>query len=411
MPENLSLKQRRRTSRRAKGKTNRSLGLTAPFIAAILSIAAVAVITSPTGAKTSDPTISPQTNAAEYPIAGWQTATPQEVGMDPALFAAAMDRMPSPSLVIRNGKIVGQKGDIARPGFTWSASKSLMALIFARLLQEGKVGYDSAVPGSNVPTNPTATFRQFMSMTSDYNLSPHSPGNHYSYNNGAVHFYGTHIKDTYYPNRSEVQMLRDAYVSTLGFQDSVSYAGYLGGWDGGWSMSTRDMARVAYLVLRNGNWSGQQVVPASFIDELYKNQVPGHATPTSDTRDEFYNQPSATAALPGAYSFGFWIPQGIQTQSISMSGAFGTSVHISRSKDLLIVAVNTATNDHGGAKIAGTTIDMFAASITGVTPTPHRHRLQHRLQHQRQRRALRLAESRSALMVTITTATTSRPRL
>ena len=221
MPENLSLKQRRRTSRRAKGKTNRSLGLIAPFVAAFLSVAAITAITSSTGAKTPDPPLSPQTSAAEYPLGGWQTATPQEVGMDPALFAAAMDRMPSPSLVIRNGKIVGQKGDIARSGFTWSGSKSLMALIFARLLLEGKVGYDSTVPGSNVPTNPTATFRQFMSMTSDYNLSPHSPGDHYAYNNGAVHFYGTHIKNTYYPNRSEVQMLRDAYVSSLGFQDSV----------------------------------------------------------------------------------------------------------------------------------------------------------------------------------------------
>ena len=69
-------------------------------------------------------------------------------------------------------------------------------------------------------------------------------------------------------------------------------------------MSTRDMARIAYLVLRNGNWNGQQIVPASFIDELYSNQVPGHATPTTDTRDEFYNQPAATIALRGAYSFG-----------------------------------------------------------------------------------------------------------
>ena len=135
-------------------------------------------------------------------------------------------------------------------------------------------------------------------------------------------------------------------------------------------MSTRDMARVAYLVLRNGNWNGQQIVPASFIDLLYRNQIPSHATPTTDTGDEFYNQPAATAGLLGAYSFGFWIPQGIQTEAITMSGAFGTSVHISRSKDLVLVAVNSSPNDHGGAKIAGTTLDMFAASITGITPTP-----------------------------------------
>ncbi len=55
-------------------------------------------------------------------------------------------------------------------------------------------------------------------------------------------------------------MLQDAYVSALGFQDPLSYntAGFLSGWDGGWSMSTRDMARIGYLILRNGNWKGQQ---------------------------------------------------------------------------------------------------------------------------------------------------------
>ena len=190
--------------------------------------------------------------------------------MDPALFATAMDRMPSPSLVIRNGRIVGQKGDIARPGLTWSASKSLTALIFGRLLQQGKIsGYDVVVPRSNVPTNPGATFRQFMSMTSDYNLSPHSPGNHYAYNNGAVHFYGAYMQHTFFPNRTEVQMLQDAYGSALGFQDPLSYHGYLSGWDGGWSMSTRDMARIAYFVLRNGNWNGQQIIPSSFVNDLY----------------------------------------------------------------------------------------------------------------------------------------------
>ena len=53
-----------------------------------------------------------------------------------------------------------------------------------------------------------------------------------------------------------------------------------------------------------------------------------------------------------------------------MSGAYGTSVHISRSNDLIVLGVNTTPNDHGGAKISGAMLDMFAASITGTVPTP-----------------------------------------
>ncbi len=249
--------------------------------------------------------------ADDFPGSDWQTATPQEVGMDPTLFAAAMNSLPSPAVVIRNGRIVGQKGDIARTGYVWSASKSLVALVFARALQQGQVAnYDVAVPNSNVPGDPPATFRQFMSMTSDFNLTPHSPGNHYAYNNGAVHFYGTYLKNTFYPGRSEVQMLQEAYVSALGFQDGLSYntAGYLSGWDGGWAMSTRDLARIGYLLLRDGNWNGQQILPASFINDLYVNQIPAAATEATGT-DPFYNEYPATTRIPGAYSFGFWLPQ------------------------------------------------------------------------------------------------------
>ncbi len=290
-----------------------------------------------------------------------------------------MDTLPFPAVVIRNGRIVGQKGDITRTGYIWSGSKSVVALMVARLLQQGQIAhYDVAVPNSNVPSDPPATFRQFMSMTSDYNLFPHSPGNHYAYNNGGVHFYGTYLKNTFYPGRTEVQMLQESYVSALGFQDALSYntAGYLSGWDGGWSMSTRDLARIGYLVLRNGNWNGQQILPASFINDLYTNQIPGSATQALGT-DAFYNEFPATNYLPGAYSFGFWLPQhtGLfgsqsQTEAISMSGAFGTSMHISRSKDLVIVAVNTSPDVHRGGKISGATLDLFAAAIIQPTPTP-----------------------------------------
>ena len=159
MPRNLSLKHRRPASRTTKKHTNPSQRVSGIklFVVTFLSVAGViAHVALPARAKTSlhiapaqsissasllatAPTISPPTTAAEFPLGNWQTATPQEVGMDPALFAAAMDRLPSPSVVIRSGRMVGQKGDITRSGFTWSASKSLMALIFARLLQEGQI--------------------------------------------------------------------------------------------------------------------------------------------------------------------------------------------------------------------------------------------------------------------------------
>lgn len=311
------------------------------------------------------------TQGAVYPGAQWQTATPQEAGLDPVRFNEALATLPSPAVVIRGGKIVGSKGDITRSGYIWSASKSLTAMIAARLIQQGRISYDIVVPGSNVPTDPLASYRQFMSMTSDFHLSPHSPGNHYAYNNGAVVHYGDHMKDTYFPGRTYVETLKDAYLTAIGSEDQLDYDGYISGWGGGWSMSTRDLARVAYLVLRNGSWNGQQLIPASFVNDLYQGQIPAAATESPDRTDGYYNQyPTATPYLPGAYSFGFWLPHKrpvfndsqSTTEAVAMSGAFGTTVFISRTTDLVIAAVNTS-EDHGSGKIPGAALDLFANAI------------------------------------------------
>ena len=317
--KNSSRKQQSCASTSTTKKFNFSRLLAPIAIVTLFAVASNMVV--PARAKTSLRAVSEQFTAAstlsapiapaDFPTSGWQTATPQEVGMDPVKFASAMNLLPSPSVVIRNGRIVGQKGDIARTGYIWSGSKSLTALIFARLLQQGRIAnYDAIVPNSGIAGSSPATFRHFLSMTSDYKLSPYSPGNHFAYNNGGVHFYSTYIKNTFYPGKTEVQMLREAFATALGFQDPLSYntSGFLSGWDGGWSMSTRDLARVAYLVLRNGNWNSQQLLPASFINDLYSNKIPATATQAGGT-DQFHNESPVTPHLPGAYSFGFWLPQ------------------------------------------------------------------------------------------------------
>lgn len=314
--------------------------------------------------------------ATIFPSTHWETADPAEVGFDPAKFQSALAALPAPAVVIRHGKIVGMKGDIARRGYIWSASKSLTALIAARLMQQGHISYDQAVPGSNVPGNPLASYRQFMAMTSDYHLSPHNPGQHFAYNNGAVTHYGNQIKNAYFAGKSYEQMLKDAYLTAIGHEDPVGYAGHISGWDGGWQLSTRDLARVGYLVLQEGSWNGQQLLPKSFVNDLYQNQIPSGATASPDGSNQFYNETPFTPYLRGAYSFGFWLPhkgrlhgEPAVTEAVAMSGAFGTTVFISRAKDLVIAAVNTSSQ-HGSGKIAAATLDQFAAAIVGHTPPP-----------------------------------------
>jgi uncharacterized protein (TIGR03437 family) len=309
-----------------------------------------------------------------WPEASWPEATPAEVGMDAAKFAEALDTLPAPAVVIRQGKLVGVKGDPAQRGYIFSACKSLAALIAARLIQQGHITLDMPVPGSDDPAGPLATYRQFLSMTSDYRLPPRRPGERYAYNNGAVGYYAYYLEEKYFPGRDEVQMLKEAYLDALGVEDGVGYTELISGWGGGWSLSPRDLARIGYLVLRNGRWKGEQLIPEWFVHELYRNQIPAHAVEAVGD-DPFYNEHSITSQLPGAYSFGFWLPHrraifgGVraQTEAVAMWGAFGTTVMISRETELVIAAVNTSGELEGG-QVSGATLDLFTQAIRPAEP-------------------------------------------
>ncbi len=300
-------------------------------------------------------------------MSAWPTATPSEVRFDPALFTTAFNNLPSPAVVIRHGKLVATKGTYTTAAPIWSDSKSLCAMIFGRQLQLGNIAnYDVTVPGSDVPTGPTATFRQFLNMTSDYNLdSPsHAPGTHHAYNNGAIHFYTNYIRDTFYTGNTEAQFLSNALGTALGFEDSIGFAGFFSGWDGGWSVSARDLGRAGQLILNRGLWEGTQLIPASFCDDLFQCQIPHTTTASTDTADEFYNQTGATPALPGAYSLGHWLV----LQQVQMAGAFGSTVFVSRDYDMVLCAVNTSV-DHDGGKI---TNPMYLAIRDSIVPTATR---------------------------------------
>lgn len=330
-----------------------------------------------TGLILSIPLLIPERMPAQvYPGADWAVSTPEAEGMDPAKFEAAMANMPSIAIVIRNGKIIGTKGDITRSGPLYSGSKALLATLAGLLLQEGKITMDTLIPWSDRPTPPLASLRHFLTMTSDYNLTPHSPGDHYAYSNSGAIRYGQHLIYTFYPGRSEIQALRDAYLDKLGIQDSFSLVGAISGWGGGgFIMSTRDLARLGYLILRGGAWKGEQLLPPWFVEGLYVNQIPETATAGGTGSGEVDNQVNVTPRLPGTYSWGFWLPHGragyegsrSNTVACTTTGSYGTSMHVIPKYDMILAGVNTVSTMAGG-RISGALIDQFAAAVVTNPP-------------------------------------------
>ena len=317
--------------------------------------------------------------AAVFPGTDWQTATPLAMDLDPVKFQQAMDMLPSPVVVIKSGKIVGAKGDIASSQPIWSASKSLTALVAARLIQQAQIDYDSLVPGSGVPSQPQATYRQFMTMSSDYNLTPHDPGGHYAYNNEAVAFYGQQMQQTYFPGQSVAGTLYSAFGTTLQFQDEV--AEFDVAWNGGIYLSTRDLARVGYLVLRNGTWNGTQLIPSSFVADLYVNKLTG--VPVSpDVGNGSTNEFPFETEMSQCYSYGFWIvhlcPDKFRGQTqiaaITMWGSNASAAYIAPELDMVIASANPNPGlpfeEYWRNTIPAMVLDAFAAATLPPDTTP-----------------------------------------
>jgi CubicO group peptidase (beta-lactamase class C family) len=254
-----------------------------------------------------------------FPSTDWIRDTAESQGLDGKKLDAGLGKMAHAGniVVIRNGRLVATQGSVGDSGINiYSASKSITALVFARLLQGSKVSYDDLIPGSDHPEKPRASFRQFLSMTSDYGLTPHRPGKHYAYNNKAIRFYGEYLRTTFFPGEDAAGTLKAALLDPIGGQDDVGISPnpkvYGTPWAGGQRISARDLARAGLLVLARGNWGGRQLIPAGFCDALYRNQIPaaasmntspgvGETGPNSEN-----NQQHISGNLRGNYSFGWW---------------------------------------------------------------------------------------------------------
>lgn len=298
-----------------------------------------------------------------FPGKQWQQKTPEEVGLNTQKLEANFRDFTGPLVVIQDGYLVYSKGNITKPVYVYSIGKSVTALIFATLRQKGKVNYDDLIPGSGASGAPEVSFRHFMTMTSDYGLKPHQPGKHYAYNNSAVQFYGEYMATTFFDGKSPQKVLQEAIWNHIGRQDSTSFTGHWGGWHGGgFAISTRDLARIGHLVLHEGKWNETQVLPSSFVKQLYLNQIPSDAVANySKGPNDIRNQHYITKDLKGNYSFGWWIAHKLyptnKVKAINAIGHRGKQLIVSPEHNLVIVGLPHQENAPNAADYLNAVID------------------------------------------------------
>lgn len=294
-----------------------------------------------------------------FPNSDWLRAVPESQGLSSGKLDAGLNNINYAGnvAIVRNGYLVKTKGDVGDSSINiYSAAKSITALVFARLLQQGKVSYDELIPRSDYPTAPRASFRHFLTMTSDYDLTPHRPGEHYAYNNTAVRFYGEHLRLKFFPAETAAGVVKATIFDAIGGQDGISISpdpGVKGTpWAGGQKISARDLARAGLLVLAKGVWKDEQVIPAEFCVALFRNQIPSTAamntspgTVEGGTNTES-NQQGPSRGLEGSYSFGWWCNEGgrfgpgVPSDVAYASGRGGNYVIVIRPWNVVIAVTN-----------------------------------------------------------------------
>ena len=259
-------------------------------------------------------------------------------------------------LIVRRGYIIAEWGDTRRVDLTFSVTKSFVSttvgLAFDRgmieTMQDPVQGYvhDGKFDSSH---NATITWQHLLQQTSEWEgtlfgksdtadfyhrrgreLPRQPPGTYYEYNDVRVNLASYSALNVW--GRSLPDVIQQMVMDPIGASDTWIWHGYRtsnveiagktinsvsggGHWGGGLWISARDLARFGYLFLRRGNWDGEQLISAKWID-MATTPSPVRAdygymwwlTPDSTASP---NTPASTFAARGYGSNVVWINTGL----------------------------------------------------------------------------------------------------
>ncbi len=259
-----------------------------------------------------------------WPTAAWQTASPEEEGMNSAalarLVAFGKTRSFDSLLMARHGRIVldayyaPYSADIAH--VINSSTKAVVGSLIAMLHKDGLLdSYDHPVLDffagrdiANVDDRKKAmTVQNLLNMTSgldwdegfaggteqsliELGRSPdwvkyildrpmaHAPGEVFYYNSGNTHLLSAII--TKLTGKRAADYANEKLFGPLGIAPPFWRSDRQGLSTGGFGLALkpRDMAKIGYLYLRHGMWGDQQLLPPEWIDAVSHASVNMNAT-------------------------------------------------------------------------------------------------------------------------------------
>ncbi|MGI9250503.1 MAG: serine hydrolase domain-containing protein [Pseudohongiellaceae bacterium] len=347
------------------------------------------------------PTLLWAQSGTYFPPSGeWERRSPEAMGMDSAAVAAAVElalantvvepndvslfiesafgrephfsilgpvkeRIAGSGVVIKDGYIVAEWGDVEREDMTFSVAKSYLSTVVGVAVDDGLIRdvhdrvsdyfpHESFSKAHNAPI----TWAHFLHQTSDWsgtlwgkpdwadrpadydpavaiNREMHEPGTFYKYNDTRVNMLAFSMLNVW--RRPLDEVLNEHIMAPIGASDEWQWHGYenswveidgkrmqspSGGahWGGGFFISTLDHARMGYLFLHNGNWDDEQLISEQWIAAA---RTP---SPINPRYGFLWWLNTNQEAVPAAPASAFYA-----------TGAGGNYIWIDQENDLLIV--------------------------------------------------------------------------
>ena len=267
-------------------------------------------------------------------------SSPDEAGFDAdslaALTAFIKDTPTTGMVVLYKGQLLYEYGDIKRVSYIASCRKSVLSMLYGSLVEDGTVDLNQTIgdlgvdeKGGLLPIEKKATVDHILNSRSgvfheasnggydrDNFLERGSvePGKYWVYNNWDFNV-GGHLLEVY-TGRSIYEELEDQLAIPLGFQDwdiknqkksgkkrKSQYPAYH------IYLSTRDMAKIGQLMLNEGMWNGEQLIPAAWVRRTTTTVTP------HETLLERYGEPDP--ALPAmSYSYMWWLLDSFKDKNV-----------------------------------------------------------------------------------------------
>lgn len=260
------------------------------------------------------------------------------------------DRGKPAGLIIKNGYVVAQWGDLQRVDMTFSVAKSYLSTVAGLAVKEGLIrNIDGRVindvPESHFesPHNRKITWRHLLNQSSDWSgclfdvcdwadrppragtiddwkaRSLNEPGTVFEYNDVRVNLLAYALLQVW--RKPLPVVFKEKLMDEIGASQTWRWHGYENSWvnvdglmmqsvsggghfGGGLFINTWDQARFGYLFLRNGKWKGKQILDPSWVEAVQQPSSPNKAYGLLWWNNSTGDWPGVDASVYHAAGFG-----------------------------------------------------------------------------------------------------------